>query len=424
VRLTIEFAGLFLADELDRRTRADPLFISRATPEVWRSLLHGVRLGRPSRIDSARDGQASGNGWMTETPPGEASDRWRAEAERLQSEVSRLQAENRILRALVRPPKETPAEGPPGSAALDVVASPPADRPGQAESGPISGVTDRPLTGAPAPDAAEAKARATPGAQALGLSDVKLPALPAVAPGRFADQLQTWPRQALALAALGCTGWSMRLAIADLMSANLTTVKADAGSLRRAFQVLARRQFWIEQKVTVAGVHKPDLAEADDTTLILVRLAPLGHEVLRACGIAPVPSEWDLLLATHGGAAQTAHAGLVCTFTYHARLRGWATAVCPPVAGPSQPDVLLRREGAALFVEVEGESGDAERRMIKWQRQVERQGRVALAAVTAEMRLRLAAEAQAAGAEHGLATDLQTLFDTQKARGPLWAIEW
>jgi hypothetical protein len=85
----------------------------------------------------------------------------------------------------------------------------------------------------------------------------------------------------------------VRLAIADLMSANLTTVKADAGSLRRAFQVLARRQFWIEQKVTVAGVHKPDLAEADDTTLILVRLAPLGLEVLRACGIAAVPSEWD-----------------------------------------------------------------------------------------------------------------------------------
>jgi len=62
--------------------------------------------------------------------------------------------------------------------------------------------------------------------------------------------------------------------------------------------------------------------------------------------------------------------------------------------------------------------------MVKWQRQVERQARVALVAVTAEMRQRLVAEAQAAGAEHGLATDLQTLFDTQKARGPLWVVEW
>jgi hypothetical protein len=86
--------------------------------------------------------------------------------------------------------------------------------------------------------------------------------------------------------------------------------------------------------------------------------------------------------------------------------------------------VLLRQDGAELFVEVEGESGDAERRMIKWQRQLERQGRAVIAAVTVEMRQRLVAEAHAAGAEHGLATDLQTLFDTQKARGPLWAIEW
>ncbi len=426
MRLTVEFAALFLADELDRRTRADPLFVSRATPEIWRSLLQGVRLGRPSRVGGVQDSPASGNGsgWMTETPAAEANDRWRAEAERFQSEVSRLQAENRLLRALVRPSKEASAEGPSGSAALGVVAAPPEDRPGQVESRPAPGITDPPAAEAPASDAVETKARDTPGVQALGLADVKLPALPAVAPGRFADQLQTWPRQALALAALGCTGWSMRLAIADLMSANLTTVKADAGSLRRAFQVLARRQFWIEQKVTVAGVHKPDLAEADDTTLILVRLAPLGHEVLRACGIVAVPSEWDLLLASHGGPAQTAHAGLVCTFTYHARLRGWATAVCPPATGPAQPDVLLSHDGVELFVEVEGESGDAERRMIKWQRQAERQGRVALAAVTVEMRQRLVAEARAAGAEHGLATDLQTLFDTQKARGPLWATEW
>ena len=426
VRLTVEFAALFLADELDQRTRADPLFVSRATPEVWRSLLQRVRLGRGSRSGGVQDSPASGNGngWALETPQAEANDQWRAEAERLQTELSRLQAENRLLRALVRPAHEAPAEAPSETEALNGMPPPAADRSVPAEIGPTPGTTDRPVTGTLTQDAAEAKARDTPDVQALGLSDVKLPALPAVAPGRFADQLQTWPRQALALAALGCTGWSMRLAIADLMSANLTTVKSDAGSLRRAFQVLARRQFWIEQKVTVAGVHKPDLAEAGDTTLILVRLAPLGHEVLRACGIAPVPSEWDLLLASHGGAAQTAHAGLVCAFTYHARLRGWATAVCPPATGPAQPDVLLRREGAELFVEVEGESGEAERRMIKWQRQLERQGRVTLAAVTAEMRLRLVAEARAAGAEHGLATDLQTLFDTQQSRGPLWATEW
>jgi hypothetical protein len=424
VRLVVEFAGLLLADELDQRTRADPHFVSRATPETWRSLLQGVRQGAASRSRGAHGRLASGNGdgWTTEAPPAEASDHWHVEAEHLQTEVARLQAENRLLRALVRPAHEpaTAAPAEPEMAAGARVGE--VDQLTSGETRQRAESADRPVATAPA--AVDAPTGRTAVVPILGLADVHLPPLPAVAPGRFADQLQTWPRQALALAALGITGWSMRLAIADLMSANLSTVKADAGSLRRAFQVLARRQFWIEQKVTVAGVHKPDLAEADDTTLILVRLAPLGHEVLRACGIAPVPSEWDLLLASHGGAAQTAHAGLVCAFTYHARLRGWATAVCPPADGPSQPDVLLRRDGADLCVEVEGESGEAERRMVKWQRQIERQGRVAVAAVTAEMRLRLVAEAQAAGAEHGLATDLQTLFDTQKSRGPLWASEW
>ena len=424
VRLVVEFAGLLLADELDQRTRADPHFVSRATPETWRSLLQGVRQSAAAGRRGTQDNGASGdgNGWAVEALSADVNDHWHTEVERLQAEVARLQAENRLLRALVRPSLQLAADTPveprlaAGAAVVHV------DQPAPAEVGQRAESADRPMVTTPA---TKEHNRGKPAAAPiLGLADVHLPALPAVAPGRFVDQLQTWPRQALALAGLGVTGWSMRLAIADLMSANLTSVKADAGSLRRAFQVLARRQFWIEQKVTVAGVHKPELAEADDTTLILVRLAPLGQEVLRACGIAPVPSEWDLLLAAHGGAAQTAHAGLVCAFTYHARLRGWATAVCPPAEGPSQPDVLLRRDGADLFVEVEGESGEAERRMTKWQRQLEHQGQVALATVTAEMRLRLVAEARAAGAEHGLATDLQTLFDSQKTRGPLWAMEW
>lgn len=44
--------------------------------------------------------------------------------------------------------------------------------------------------------------------------------------------------------------------------------------------------------------------------------------------------------------------------------------------------------------------------------------------LTPEQRDRLVAQARAAGAEHGLATDLQTLFNTQEARGPLWAVAW
>lgn len=424
LRLIVEFAGLFLAEELDQRIRADPHFVGRATPETWRSLLQGVRQGAlsglPSGIQPGNNG--SGQGWATEAKPEPESDRWRSEAERLRAEMGRLEDENRFLRSLIQPALAPQPDGAGNGPAQS--SGPLWSQTGSLRLTPETARAGVPARVGPGRDAFNPMPVRPAQAEPLGLDDVRLPALPAIAPGRFVDLLQTWPRQALALAGLGTTGWSMRLAIADLMSANLTTVKADAGSLRRVFQALARRQFWIEEKVTVAGVHKPDLAEADDTTLILVRLAPLGHEVLRACGIVASPSEWDVLLAAHGGTSQTAHAGLVCAFTYHARLRGWATAVCPAANGPSQPDVLLRRDGVDLSVEVEGESGDAERRMIKWQRQVERQGRVALVAVNADMRLRLVAEAQAAGAERGQATDLQTLFDGQKERGPLWAVEW
>jgi hypothetical protein len=219
----------------------------------------------------------------------------------------------------------------------------------------------------------------------------------------------------------------MRLAIAELMSAQLGDVQPNAGSLRRVFANLARRGFWIEDKVVVNGVHRTAVAAAeagDATTLILVRLTELGRDVLQACGLQPVPAEWDRLLVAHGGSAQTAHAGLVCTFTYQARRRGYATTVCPEVTGPAAPDVQVSRNAESLYVEVEDESGNVERRLRKWRNQATLQGRAAIAAVTPAARTNLVNEARAAGVGHGVATDLQTLIETQETAGPLWAIEW
>jgi hypothetical protein len=138
-----------------------------------------------------------------------------------------------------------------------------------------------------------------------------------------------------------------------------------------------------------------------------------------------VPSEWDRLIASHGGAAQTAHAGLVCAFTYHARLRGYTTAVCSDPNGAAAPDVLLERGGEKVYVEVEAASGGVERRLRKWRNQVTLQGKAAICATTPEVRTSLVNEARTAGAEHGLATDVQTLYETQEARdSPLWVVAW
>lgn len=405
-RLALDFASVFLADELDARTRADPYFLSRATAADWRSLIQATQKRQ----------QPPAVGWPAAQSGAAEADRWRAEALRLAAEVARLQGE---VAALAEQPDADPGSEPaaPEGAGL---ASAPALEPAQMaqEPAPVGRLPSltKPTVAASAPVASWA--------------DVRLPAMPALAPGRFAGQLQNWPRESLALCALGVTGWSMRYALAELMSARLGGVRPNAGSLRRLFDNLAQGGFWHEQKVAVSGLQRPAAGDGapaagrEETTLILVRLTDLGREVLQACGVEPIPAEWDRLRVAHGGNTQTAHAGLVCTFTYHARRRGYATLVCPEVAGPAAPDVQVTRPEGSLYVEVEDESGSSERRLRKWRTQAQLQGCVALAAVTPLARTNLINEARAAGAAHGVATDLQTLVATQETGGSLWAIEW
>jgi len=415
-RLVVEFASAFMAEELDARRRADPRFTERAAPADWRALLR-----------SARQEQSVASRWPTAAPTVDAAAQsqtagWQAEAERLTGEVARLTAELELAQAF---------------------------RPGELSSVRAEAVLQDRVSEPPAPPASSSPAPVKPGTTPkalltgtlLGLADVRLPALPPVAPARFADQLQAWPREALALAILGLTGWSMRLGIADMLSATLGSVKAGAGSLRRTFSVLAKRGYWIEHKVTLAGVHTPahdaDDAEpqatpaggpAEDTILVLVQLGDLGRDLLRVCGIQPVPSEWELLAATHGSQVGATLAGLVCAFAYHARLRGYAAALAaagdgsPPGAGHTQagPAVLVRKDNETWPVAVAG----AEHKGAPWQARAAQQDRAAFVTLTPDLRDRLIAQAQAAGVEHGLATDLQTLFNTQAARGPLWAVQW
>jgi hypothetical protein len=377
-RLVADFASFFLAGELDRRLRADPCFTLCATPATWRALLDSVRAG---------DGSVWQQDQAAPAVQDEAAVRWRQEAER-------LAVENRLLRDLLQGQASAPASAHAASPAPAPATPPNTDAPQHIIQ------------------------LAAPGAAPL------IPAMPAQPPERFASRFTNWPRASKILAALGKTGWAMRQAIAELVAEQEGQIKANAGSVRRAFENIAREGFTAEEKIILSGAHKPETPEVAKTTVILTRLTDDGRTVLRMCGIEPVASEWDVLIRRHDGANQPAHTALVCVAAYHARLRGCATDVCPQGAGDAQPDLAVTTEGQTVHVEVEAESGDAERRLTKWRNQMTLQGRAVLVAVTPEMRASLVAEAQAAGAAHGLATDLQTLFDTQEARGPLWAVEW
>lgn len=420
-RLALDLASVFLAAELDTRTRADPYFLGRATAADWRNLLQAAQ----------RRQLTPGTGWSVPTTADGETERWRSEALRWQAETQALQAEVARLQEELTALTTRPAPAAVQEAVPPVNDDPTPETPVRVAAPPVLAQVGNalPTLTKPRPPAV---------APAVHGSAISLPPMPALAPGRFADQLRNWPRESLALCALGVTGWSMRQAVAELLSAKLGDVQPNAGSLRRLFTNLARRGFWREEKVVVNGVRRPeaDLTDTDGpsadagpdagdaTTLILVRLTELGREVLQACGVQPAPSEWERLLAAHGGSAQTAHAGLVCAITYHARRRGYATTVCPEVAGPAAPDVQVSRNAESLYVEVEDESGSSERRLRKWRNQAALQGRAAIAAVTPAARTNLVNEARAAGCEHGVATDLQTLMETQETGGPLWMVEW
>lgn len=364
-RLVMELVGIILADELDRRLRADPTFIERATPATWRALVQ-------SRRTNGRQ------------PAGEVQG-LQEQIVKLREQTARLQAENQALQRQIA-----------SEQMLRNLA--------QAPEGPAA----RPSL----PPANEAVQPWTPSSPAdvrwSGLSDINPINMPSTPPARIAQLFTNWPRQSLALAAVGITGWSMRRAINDLLSVWLG-VQMNAGSMRRLFETLAERELWYEQKVILPGVQ--EAKSGPGATLILVRLAPQGETALQACGVATVPSEWDLLRAAEGD-VPVRH-GLACAFAYHARLRGWATAISPPAVLVRQGDEVLP---TAIVTD---EAPDP-----RWLAQHARQGRLALVALNAELRQKAVSVARAGGFYHGLATDLQTLLATQASRGPLWTEQW
>jgi hypothetical protein len=232
-------------------------------------------------------------------------------------------------------------------------------------------------------------------------------ALPEQPPAALAGWFANWPRDGMALSVLAQSGWSLRHAIAQAMAARLG-ITATAGSLKRLFGHLHRNGLWQMETVDVGQM-----------SVSLVQLTEKGREAVTHLGFPVVTSEWERLHKEHGGSAQLEHTALVCMFTHQARQRNQMTEVCPAVAGPSAPDVLLRSGESQTYVEVEAESGDAERRMRKWRNLADLQGFVALCALTPESARRLILEARGASL-HGRATDIDTLF-----RQPgLWAIEW
>lgn len=236
--------------------------------------------------------------------------------------------------------------------------------------------------------------------------------LPAAPPARFASLFRTWERDGLVLALLASTGWSLRHAIDEAL-AEQVGITVGSGSTKRVFNRLEK-----------SGLVTQPVYDLGNLQAAMLLLTEKGATVANAIGFDPVPSEWTALMQAHGGDQQAKHAALCCTFAYQARKRGWTVYLCPAVEGPAEPDALIVNDDSSIYVEVEAESGDPERRMRKWRNLADLQGFVALCANNETVRERLVTEARAA-AQDGVATDVSTLI--QKARigeDGFWVEEW
>lgn len=215
------------------------------------------------------------------------------------------------------------------------------------------------------------------------------------------------------LAALGLSGWSMRVALAEAVNHG-KDLHRRSGSFKLAWRQLER-----------AGLWQCTLVRAGQRRLALVRLTEQGRTLLAQAGLTAVASEWEQIEARHrgGDADQLRHTAAICAFLYHARRSGYVAQPCPvlPQASKAEPDVALTQAGPPIYVEVQRRGGEPWRRADKWRNLHRLQGFVALCADTPALAERLAREAQQAGVPRGYVTNLTDLADGSPG---LWTHCW
>lgn len=194
-----------------------------------------------------------------------------------------------------------------------------------------------------------------------------------------------------------------------------------SGAIRRVFEALEESGLIVRQtlSMTVTG-NMP-------TRLAVARLTQEGQQMCRALGWQVVESEWERLLRLHEGEKQEEHVLSILLFATSARLREWEVEVLPEVEGNARPDVVIRRDGERVYVEVETGTRLHEDNA-KWRMNAALNGgKVALVARNVEERRVLVADCQHV-AEHGMATDVETMIGNKfvdvSAADPLWAEVW
>ncbi|MEW6287378.1 MAG: hypothetical protein AB1509_14235 [Chloroflexota bacterium] len=195
-----------------------------------------------------------------------------------------------------------------------------------------------------------------------------------------------------------------------------------SGSIRRVFDALEESGLIVRQTLSLQVTGNMP------TRLAVARLSAEGKQFCAALGWQVVESEWERLNRLHEGEKQEGHTLAVLLFAAAARLRGWAVEILPEAQGNARPDMAISRAEQRLYVEVETGTRlhDAN---AKWRMNAELNGgRCALVARNVEERGVLVADCKHHVAEHGCATDIETLIAGRLVEvnegDLLWAEEW
>ncbi len=212
-----------------------------------------------------------------------------------------------------------------------------------------------------------------------------------------------WRREGLALAIMAVTGWSLRLAVTEML-ARYSGCDSRSSALPHVFERLEAAGLCHSEK---QRFESPGSARA----CILVRSTARGTMVMDEVGIKSVRSEWERL---EPRLSPELVAGAV-TLAHHARQLGYAAEV----GQDTLQAVCLTRGAEHLLAAAIHLGVPLEERRALWCDQVARQGQIAFWAPTPEARALLAQEAQAFS-PHVRSTDPWVL--TAKGGQQLWAV--
>ncbi len=233
------------------------------------------------------------------------------------------------------------------------------------------------------------------------------------------DQQKAYKRYWLMLYLIGGCGLNANLEIDDLIS--LTNgLSSRPGSFKDIKKDLEAGRIVHVDRLQLGLPH---------TSLKLFRLTDDGRRLFQILFHQdPIENDWELLLKGHEGGRFPEHTLAILIFTMHARKRGWATQVLPPVQNTkAAPDALVLKGGERWYVEVELSQKE---NPAKWKNLAALNGgKVAICAANPEHMTRLVGDCRLTNLP-GIASNRETLVKETKPyqaineQTPFWLERW